>query len=164
MTEPEFITPPNTLKEKVGDGGVAGAILDKAQSVMKSFVKDYPPVAKLDLKKLLDAMQNYMKEEVTLDKALHDIKAAAIDLKSNGAMFNYPVVSQMGHSLLTFVDNIRYIDEDVVQIIMAHHQSIKAVVDNKQSGDVDKGGETLIKALTGAVSRYYRREDIEPHV
>lgn len=160
----EFITPPNLIKAKVGSGGLNKEVLDKAQDVMKSYVKDYPPVAALDLMKLSEAIKEHQDGNLETADARKKIQTAAIDLKSNGAMFNYPIVSRMAHSLLNFVENIRYIDADVVEIIMAHHNSIKAVIDSRQSGDVDDAGEMLIGALTGAVSRYYRREDIEPHI
>lgn len=162
----EFITPPNTLKQKIGTGGLSKEVLDKAQNVIEDAVQDYPPVAAEDLKKLQAGIDELKKNDENKEKAFYEIQAASIDLKSNGAMFGYPLVSQMANSLLTYVenikDNIKEIDNAAIEIIQGHHNSIKAVVDTRQSGEVDEGGKALVAALSDAAKRYYKKEHIEP--
>lgn len=166
VEDAEFIVPPNTIKEKVGSGGIDKKVIEKAQNVLKEYADDYPSVAASDLLKLDKGIKTLLDKTANKNEGFKQVQLAAIDLKSNGAMFNYPTVSRMAHSLLTYTevikDKIDAIDEAAVQIIIGHYSSIKAVVDQRQAGDVDKAGEALIAALTGAVTRYYKHQKINP--
>lgn len=166
MNDVEFITLPNTIKEKVGSGGIDKKIIDKAQSILREYADDYPSIAASDLLKLDRGIKMLLNKDANKNDGFKQVQLAAIDLKSNGAMFNYPTVSRMAHSLLIYTevikDKIETIDEAAVAIIVGHYNSIKAVVDKRQSGDVDKAAEALIAELTGAVTRYYRMQKINP--
>ncbi len=49
----EFIMPPNTLKSKVGNGGLGDEIISKAQNLLENNVVDFQPLAEMYLNSLM---------------------------------------------------------------------------------------------------------------
>lgn len=159
----KFIDVPNKIKSKVGSGGIDPKIVKGAQKVVEYYVKDFPPIAETELLKITNALEEFDAGKRTEDKTLSRIQGAAIDLKSNGAMFDYPIVSQMAKSLLNFSETINTLDKNSRQIILAHHRAMGMVIDHRDSKEIDKISKTLLAELVAAVSRYYKKEDIVEH-
>lgn len=154
----EFISPPNNLKAKVGTGGLSEMTLHKADKLMESYAKDYPPVATLDLIRFNESFDQVNKGDVPLARAKKILSKTVMDLKSNGAMFNYPIVSRISTILLEYISQLETFDQSALDIIQGHYDALRAVIDNQQSGAVDKHGEALILALTLAVDRYFKKK------
>jgi len=70
-------------------------------------------------------------------------------------MFHYPIVTDMAQSLLNFIENVPEIRKEVIDIIIAHHKSLKLVIETKKTGDTGDYGDLLMSELTKVVKRYY---------
>ena len=153
----EFIKPPNTLKQKVGHGGLSDNILDKAQKLLEENTHDFEPLAILYLNTLMNGIE--MAKGISPSDDKEEIIASmlypSMQLKANGGMFHYSLVSIIADKLIQFLEVIEYPDIEAVEIVLAYHTTITAVIQGKILGDGGKQGQDLLDALTDACMRYF---------
>lgn len=157
----KFITPPNTLKEKVGSGGLKEEILDIAQAMLEHNKTDFVPLAEMYLSSLTNSLDNARVKppETTEGKEnlINEMLHPAVQLKGNGGMFHYPLITVVADKLIQFLEAIEEPDSEVCEIIFAFHTSMKAVVSGRVQGDGGSYGKDLISALTDACYRYFEK-------
>lgn len=158
----EFIRPPNTLKAKVGSGGLNEVILAKAQALLENNSVDFLPLAEIYLASLLNGIHDARKEVLITDPEplIAKIIYPAMQLKANGGMFHYPLVTKTADKLIQFLEVIENPDEDALDIVLAFHSTIRAITMGKITGDGGKYGVELMDALNEACLRYF---DKHPH-
>lgn len=158
----EFIRPPNTLKAKVGSGGLSDVILSKAQALLESNAVDFLPLAELYMASLMNGINEARKEVLITDPEplIAKILYPAMQLKANGGMFHYPLVTKTADKLIQFLEVIENPDEDALDIVLAFYATIRAITLSKITGDGGKHGEELMDALNEACLRYFDRH---PH-
>jgi len=156
----EYIKPPNTLKAKVGSGGLSDSILEKAQLLLENNSVDFQPLAEMYLGSLMrgidEANANCDKDidpEITIATMLYP----AMQLKANGGMFHYPLITVISDKLVQFLEVLEDADIDAIEIVLAFHTTIRAVVLGKITGDGGRHGQELIDALDQACMRYFER-------
>ena len=79
-----------------------------------------------------------------------------MQLKGNGGMFHYDLVSSISDRIVQFLEVIARPDESIIEIMMAFHNTIRAIVRAKMSGHGGKQGGALYKELDGACVRYFK--------
>lgn len=153
----EFIRPPNTLKAKVGSGGLAENILNKAQALLESNSVDFLPLAELYLASLMHGIDNARKEVLITDPEplIAGILYPAMQLKANGGMFHYQLVTKTADKLIQFLEVIESPDEDALDIVMAFHSTIRGIIISRITGDGGRHGLELMDALDEACLRYF---------
>ena len=152
----EFIMPPNTLKAKVGSGGLADNILNKAEALLENNSVDFLPLAEIYLESLMKGIVQVQKNPGEQDKEalISGMLYPGMQLKANGGMFHYPLVTRIADKLIQFLEVIEAPDEDAVEIVLAFHTTIRAVVMGRIAGDGGEHGRELMAALNDACSRY----------
>ncbi len=160
LRKAEFITPPNKLKKKVGSGGIADEILNKAQVLLENTEHDFLPLAERYLNLIMQGIETARKNKDHKDNeaVIAGIIYPAMQLKANGGMLHYPLVTQVAERLIHFLEVIETPDDDVIEIITAFHTSIRAVVMGRVAGDGGKYGDELKEALNDACLRYFNKD------
>lgn len=155
----EFIRPPNTLKAKVGSGGLGEDILLKAQALLENNAVDFRPLAEMYLKSLMKGIDQASEpeNERDIETIIAGMLYPAMQLKANGGMFHYPLVTMISDKLVQFLEVLEDPDLDAVEIVLAFHTTIRAVVLGKITGTGGKHGEELMAALDEACLRYFDR-------
>src|SRR5690606_1393986 len=89
----EFIKPPNILKAKVGSGGLAEDILDKAQKLLENNTVDFMPLGEMYLTSLMKGIELAKNAEPDMDNeyVISMMLYPGMQLKANGGMFHYPL-------------------------------------------------------------------------
>ena len=153
----EFITPPNILKSKVGSGGLSESILDKAQKLLEENTQDFRPLGEMYLKAMDKGveMAKGEKNHDDLETLISHILYPAMQLKANGAMFQYDLVSEIAEKLVYFLEVITELDIEAVEIVLAFHTTLNAVVQGEIKGDGGEHGQDLLIALNNACLRYF---------
>lgn len=156
----EFITPPNMLKEKVGDGGLSDEILIKAQDLLENNAVDFRPLGDMYLESLHNgvtyarrATKNGDDHEALIATMLYP----AMQLKANGGMFHYPLITRVADKLIQFLEVIEHPDAEVLEIVEAFHTSIRAILHGQVKGEAGRYGDELEKALMDACFRYFEK-------
>ncbi|MBX2834492.1 MAG: hypothetical protein KTR28_05935 [Micavibrio sp.] len=155
----EFIRPPNHLKEKVGSGGLSDDILDKAQRLLEENTQDFEPLAVMYLDTLLqgiDRAKGFVPSE-DVEYILSFLIYPTMQLKANGGMFHYQLITKIADRLIQFLEVIEEPDIGAIEIILAFHTTMRAVIQGKIKGEGGEHGQEVLNALESACSRYFRR-------
>lgn len=156
----EFIRPPTELKEKVGTGGLGNTILAKAQEMLEHNSIDFSPLAEMYLNTLSKAIENARGIIPVRDHhetAITIMIYPAMQLKANGGMFKFPIVTMLADKMVQFLEVIDTIDTDVVDLVEAFIITIRAVLASKIHDNKHPQGQELLSALDGACRRYFTR-------
>ncbi len=155
----EFIKPPNTLKAKVGTGGLTEEILNKAQKLLEENTLDFSPLAYVYLENLWQGIEaaKHMKFSDDTEVLITGMLYPAMQLKANGGMFRFHIVTQAADRLVQFLEVLEEIDTEALEIIMAFYGAIKAVIQGKITGDGGENGKELVSALSVACVKYFER-------
>ncbi|MCB1555805.1 MAG: hypothetical protein KDJ15_00665 [Alphaproteobacteria bacterium] len=158
-----FYNPPNTLKQKVGAGGLSADILDKAQQLIENNAVDIRPWAEIQLERIRnyaqkaeDGLIDAHQEEEIIQSLLH----ASMQLKANGGMFHYPLITKIADRLLHFLEVVERLDADALEIVMAFHTTLQAVLHGQVKDADTPHARALLDALVGACTRYFKRNAI----
>jgi hypothetical protein len=150
-----MVVPPNQLKEKVGSGGFDEMAVVKAQDQIKNNKVDFRPIA-ADLliqmdKAIADAKSGAARDAV----AVREIMTPAMELKAQGTLFHYPLVSEISNILVNFLETVTSMDADALEIVAAHKTSINVVLAGRiKEEDKGKVGKELCRALLDSCDRY----------
>lgn len=156
----EFIPPPHQLKVKVGSGGLGEDVLAKAQEILENNSTDFGPLAEMYLNTLSKALEGArsaipMREhhEVAITVMIYP----AMQLKANGGMFHFPIVTMLADKMVQFLEVIDTIDHDVIDLAEAFIITIRAVLASQIHDTRHPQGQELLSALDGACRRYFTR-------
>ena len=151
----EMIKPPNRLKEKVGSGGIDPLLIERAEQFLQSNSVEFAPIAEMYFGVLEDSIQRILKEDIIGEDAFDALLYPLVQLKAHGGMFQYPLVTEISSMLINFLEVIRSMDKDAVDVILAHKMTLRAVLTSRIQNGSSPQGRALIKALKEACMRYF---------
>lgn len=154
-----FYNPPNVLKEKVGSGGLGKSILDHAQKLLEENDIDFEPLALNYMEALrrgLDRAYNPPEDATNLE-LMSGLIHPIMQLKANGGMFHYPLVSRISEKMIELIETAKEPDDDLQDIINAYHTTITAILHSKLQGDGGVKGDNLYFAICDACNRYHKK-------
>jgi hypothetical protein len=155
----EFFKMPNILKKKVGDGGLAEEILEKAEQLLANHSVDFAPLGEMYLVALSKGIElaKSARGDDDNEYIISSMIYPAMQLKANGGMFHYELVTKIADKLIQFLEVIEYPDIDAVEIVLAFHTTIRAIVMGRIQGPGGRYGEELLQALNAACMRYFEK-------
>ncbi len=154
-----FITPPNIIKGKVGSGGLSEQVLKRAQKLLETHTADFAPLADIYLSRMLEGIEKAenSNEEDSIEDLITAILLPCVQLKANGAMFHYQLITRIADRFVQFMEVVERLDEETIEIAKAYHSTIKIVVAGKIKGDGGKQGDALVEELNSACMRYFEK-------
>lgn len=145
------------LQNKVGSGPLRPEVLAKCSEVMNTVTTDFAPIAGEFLDRLEQAVSGAKAEPEKLGAHLDHLTRPVMELKANARMFRYDLVTNLANIMLGFLEGVQILDRDAVEIVAAHHRTLKAIVDRKMMGDGGQYGTLLIQELKDACNRYFQK-------
>lgn len=166
MTKARIIKASRALQIKAGTGEIAEEKITQAEVVIEKNTEDFAPIAKEFLDRLHEGIQTAFSEGADLTKN-HALKMGmtqpVMELKANARMFKYDLVTSLANIMLGFLENVKELDKDAIQIVDAHHKTLSAIVLKKMSGNGGANGALLQTELEDAVERYFsKRRKVTP--
>jgi hypothetical protein len=161
--DPTFTNPKNRLKEKVGDGGIPAHFIKQCQDYLESNPVDFSPFARRFLERLemiRKDIENNRKDNA--EQTLEDIVNIIMQMKSNGSMFHYQLISMTSDVMLRFLENVKKLDEDFLDIFAVYIKVGDIILKKKLTGNGGREGYVLTQELHSACLRYYAKYAI-PH-
>lgn len=153
----KFHTPQNTLRLKTGYGGMDPAVMERAENFIKDNDVDFTDIAKniLDrLDKAIDAMKH---DDHRSKEGINRMVAPIMELKANGAMFKFSLLTDVADIALDFLENIDYLNDDAFEIVAIHRRTLRTIVTNQLRGTGGVQGTILVKELGDACRRYNKK-------
>ena len=143
---------------KVGAGGIPETLIEQAQTVMRTFKTDFKPTAKRLLNELTIAIDTTLKQIKNNEHFEKDtIIFPIMQLKANSGMFQYELLTDVSDICLQFMEAIDDLNEDSMQIIKAHENTIDIIIKSDLKGDGGKEGYILVQELHRACTRYFKK-------
>jgi len=102
--KPMFTMPPNALKLKVGDGGIPANLLKMGQSFLENNHVDFTPYANNFLEQLKKIRATLPPSSQDTASTYANILNITMQLKSNGSMFKYHLLTMVSDVLLRFLE------------------------------------------------------------
>ncbi len=154
---PEFISAKNDLKGKVGDGGIPSHVLKTCQAYLESNPVDFIPYARIYLQDLNDLNKKISAGGMEPELAIKTLGNIVMQLKSNGSMFHYQLVSMTSDVMLKFLEKVVVLDKDFYDILHVYLKSIEIIINKKLKGNGGTEGYALTQELHNACLRYFSK-------
>jgi len=153
-----LIKPENTLKKKVGHGGFDEKVLINAQKVIEENTIDFKPMG-LEFVGMLSKDLAEIKaqgSEFDQNEAHDKIMYPLMQLKAQGALFHYPLVTKVSFIVVDFLENITGLDKEVFEIVEAYKKAVTAILMMEIKDENAAIGRQLCDELGAACARYYK--------
>lgn len=152
----KLVTPPNLLKKKTGGGGFDPAVLTKAQTMLEENTVDFKPIAISLVDLITEVVENINEEILQGEVAIEALIYPVMQLRAQGSMFHYPLITEIADILVNFLETIKVVDKGVLEIVQAHKMSLNIVISSQIKGESGALGKGLCTELTDACNRYYK--------
>lgn len=156
--------PSNKLLDKLGAQSMRNELdidpllIEAAEAKIQSMVGDYSDWVNKSLGVLTVAHKSLRLGEGHEDanrKHLAHINKIAHELRGQGGIFDYPLITALGKSLYrTTMDYGVTVTQKRQKLLKAHIDAIRTVFTQKIRGDGGEVGTALLKEMAGAVKRY----------
>ncbi len=153
----KFIDPPNNLKKKVGNGGVGELVLNRCEDIIKESQMDFDKFTDENLVAIQTLVSRSKNNEMDKDAFVNALIDPVMQLKANGRMFKYELVSDLSNILMLFLEKTTVVNDDLYAVTTAFEALIRQVVQRKIEGDGGQQGKILIHELNKACTRYLKK-------
>lgn len=149
----QVIRPPNTLRLKVGSGGIDAGAIAKAEAALQAMSAQFGQWLQDEITKL-EAAQTAIRTEGYNAATAEALYFRAHDLKGLGGTYQYPMVTRLAGSLCKMMDDPAKRLSAPMVILDAHIDAIRAVVRDKIQTDDHPVGRMLAETLEARVREY----------
>jgi hypothetical protein len=153
-TKYQVITPPNTLKAKIGDPRklMDASTVANAEKALAAMANDFQSWIEDDVTRLDAAWSVAADVFVAQPETLDAVFGAAHDLKGLGTTYSYPLVTRLAGSLCKLIESEGVRAVPPKSLLAAHIDAIKAVVRGHIKQDTHPGGKALAEELEAQVA------------
>lgn len=156
-----YFRPANRLRDKLGPNALRGQIdfdplvIQAAEAKVQELVGDYSVWVKRYVEQLGQAYRALCKQEGPSHKHLVTINTVAHELRGQGGIFDYPLITDFGKTLYEATsDSGVEITESRLKLLEAHIDAIRLVFNKQVRGSGGDIGAALLKDIETAVKKY----------
>lgn len=148
----------NRLRAKTGvpagaTARISAEALQKAQSVIDEMAQDYPDWAIGQVDQLGEKHKRLVFSPEARAEHYKEVHRIAHDMKGQGGTFGYPLVSTLAEALYRMTDtNAKYTDAEV-EIIKAHIDFIRIVLQTREKDPESVTGKRVQRALEAVIRK-----------
>lgn len=154
---PRVIKANNLLQQKVGTGKIDPFVLEKIQSYLDSVTIDFNEIAEPHLIKIKMLMDEAGRSPYGREDFIEEMVKPIMELKATGGVFNEPVIANVSGMVLGILENVRRLDDDMLDILRSHNIAINTIVHAGIRNVDDRRAIDLMAELKQACMRYYNR-------
>ncbi len=150
-----LITPPDTLRKKVGGrlGPANKAAIAKAEAALANLADNFDEWMTLEVTKLEDT-RNVVRNEGIGGDAGQKLFNVSHDIKGLGTTYGYPLVSSIADSLCKITLELDVRAKAPLSLVNAHVDSIRAVVRGHIKTTNNPVGQSLVKELSERATKF----------
>lgn len=155
---------PKRLKSKLATGSDSNeppfdpAAIEAAEKKITEMEGDYADWVKDRIHDLIQAHHRAIEEPERSHVHMEEIHKIAHELRGQGGMFGYPLMTQFGKSLYECTQKGTYVTPQLLDLINAHIDLIRVVMREKVKGDGGQVGQQLLKSLSEAKAKHAKSE------
>ena len=151
-----FATTKNTLKEKVGSGGIPEERIKRAEEVIEKCDVGFSSYIHKSVEVMCDIIATEHTDDLSETKRQLLIKEV-MTMKAHGKMFSFPLVSALSNEVLQIFDIAQRVNADLIDIIKVYIQSLQLIADNQIQSYSNEAGQSIAEALCAACGRYVQK-------
>lgn len=155
---PRYFKADFELQQKVGTGHLDPEAVSKVQSYLDQVDVDVTP----DLRHALEEIETALGEAKSLsydrEQFLPPITRALMNIKATSGMFRQMMLCRVSAFLLTFLEDVRKFDKDVIDIIGAYLRVARTLLDMKITDETNEYGQVFLQEIRAACKRYYDKQ------
>ena len=151
----KYSNPPNSLKEKVGSGGIPAERIERAETVIAESKAEFSTYIQQAVKDLAQVSTISLDDDIWAER--EDYTKIVMSMKAHGKMFGYPLVTALSYEVLQVLDVCEKFNADMLDILLAYKQSLKLIADNKMVQMNADGAKDIVEALCAACGRYLQK-------
>lgn len=137
--------------------GIAGEILAKAEAAIDRLAAEYPEHARRDIADMENYATHMARDRNNRAAHYQEILRIAHDVRGQGALFGYPLMTRYAGSLCRATRLLEAHDRAVLDIVGAHVAAMRAILETGATGIEDKTALTIAAGLELLVSARARR-------
>ncbi len=145
------------LQVKAGTGDVDEKKVVRAENVIQNNTVDFLPLAVTYLNRLDQGITNARKPDVPMAEKIAGMTQPVMELKANARMFKFDLITVMANIMLGFLEAIKQLDNDAIDIVAAHHATLRVIISKKITGNGGPDGVRLKNELEDACARYFKK-------
>ena len=157
---------PNRLQQKLSTGEAGEPnepmfdpdLLDEAEEKIVNMETDYSDWVGDSVKSLTQELASATENPNTAPPHLKNINEIALEIRGQGSMFGYPLMTEFGKSLYEFTVTGHKVTPQLLELVKAHIDLINVVIQGKMKGDGGKVGADLLTSLDQAKKKYAGKE------
>lgn len=152
---------PKNLKSKLS-AGAGGSdeppfdpeLIEAAEAKVADMEGDYADWVRESIDQLVQAHHRSIEDMDTAETQLEVINKVALELRGQGGIFGYPLITQFGKSLYECTEEGAKVSPQLLDLINSHIDLIKVVINQKIKGEGGKMGKELLQSLNEAKQKH----------
>lgn len=153
----KIIKASNKLQMKAGAGDIDKAYIERAEKVIENNTENFSEIGREFLDRLAAGVDRARSTDLPMKDKIAGMTQPVMELKANARMFKYELVSELANVMLGFLESIKELDKDAIEIVAAHHATLSAIITEGRKGDGGESGPMLRKELESACQRYSKK-------
>lgn len=152
---------PRNLRNKLATGETGPdsrpfdpAILEAAEAKIQEMEGDYSDWVADTLEELTQALHRAIEEMEVAPKHIAEIRRIAHELRGQGGIFGYPLMTQFAKSLYEQTHEDVQVTPELLELVKAHIDLIRIVTKQKIKGDGGETGKQLMTSLAEAKRKF----------
>lgn len=150
----EKIQANHMIQAKVGIGVVPEDRIIKSQSIIEKNEFNFVPIASNFLKQLHEGIIEVQKEPHPTRKSIEKLIDPVMQIKANARIFKYGRLGDLASIMLNFLEGMNELDNDMIDIVEAHHKTLSHIIHEQLQGDGGQIGQTFENELDAVCNRY----------
>lgn len=130
--------------------------IEKSQKVMEENSADFVSMAKTFLFQLNTVTNQIRLGNLKGIRACDELVFPVMQIKANAKILKYNLAGDLAEIMLDFLEGLRDIDDQVLEIINAQHKTLTYLVNHQKTGDNGEDGENLKKELKSVCRRHMK--------
>lgn len=147
MNGPRAAATPTEPKIAATESGVADEVLAKAEAIVDRLSAEYPVHASRDLEQLARAANLMAGEAEARNPHHYEISRIAHDIRGQGAVFGYPLMSRLASSLCLAMRSLEPRDGAMTTIVRSHIAGMQALLEHGVTGRRSRPALAIAAAL-----------------
>lgn len=128
-----ILTANNSLQNKAGSGGIPSFTIKKCQTFLDSNTMDFLPVAESILDRLYTLLAKLQQKEEYQFAYYEKILECVMQLKANGKMFQYPLITTLGEIVMEHLEQNPTLPEETITILGKFCEILNIILQNKMN-------------------------------
>ncbi|MEQ8443110.1 MAG: response regulator [Alphaproteobacteria bacterium] len=129
-------------------------LIEEAEGRIAEMESDYGDWVAESIEKLVQHHHRAVEDDTQAATHLQAINEIAHELRGQGGIFGYPLMTQFGKSLYDVTRDDTAVSPPLLDLIDAHIDLIRIVIRQKVKGDGGQVGKQLMKSLTEAKKKF----------